>query len=156
MSNTECRRIADQLRRAFQGQAWHGPALRELLTNVNAEQANARPVKSAHSIGELVLHIDVWAKAALESFAGVPLPRLYGTEKDWPAADSSAGTWQAATDHMFRTATELAQAIEGFADERLKDIVPGRQYDFYYLFHGIVQHSLYHAGQIAMAKRALA
>lgn len=158
MSNTECLRIADQLRRAFQGQAWHGPALRESLTNVNAEQANARPVKSAHSIWELVLHIDVWANAALESFAGVPLPKLYGTEKDWPAAaaDSSAGAWQAATDRMFRTATELAQAIEGFADERLKHIVPGRQYDFYYLFHGIVQHSLYHAGQIAMLKKALA
>ena len=151
--NTECRRIADQLRRAFQGQAWHGPALRELLTNVNAEQANARPVKSAHSIWELVLHIDIWA--ALESLAGVLLPKLYGTEKDWPSvADSSPGAWQAATDRMFRTATELAQAIEGFADERLTDIVPGRQYDFYYLFHGIVQHSLYHGGQIAMLKRA--
>ena len=155
--NTECHRIADQLRRAFQGQAWHGPSLRELLTNVNAEQANARPGKSSHSIWELVLHIDVWAKAALESFAGVPLPKLYGTEKDWIAvADSSAGAWQAATDRMFRTATELAQAIEGFADKRLTDVVPGRQYDFYYLFHGIVQHSLYHAGQIAMLKTALA
>ena len=155
--NTECRRIADQLRRAFQGQAWHGPSLRELLTNVNAEQANARPVKSAHSIWELVLHIDIWAKAALESVAGVPLPKLYGTEKDWPpVGDSSAGAWQAATDRMFRTATELAQAIEGFADERLTDIVPGRQYDFYYLFHGIVQHSLYHGGQIAIVKKALA
>jgi len=155
--NTECHRIADQLRRAFQGQAWHGPSLRELLTNVNAEQANARPVKSAHSIWELVLHIDIWAKAALESLAGVPLPKLYGTEKDWPpVADSSAGAWQAATDRMFRTATELAQGIDGFADERLTDIVPGRQYDFYYLFHGVVQHSLYHGGQIAIVKKALA
>jgi len=102
-----------------------------------------------------VLHIDVWAKAAHESLAGVPLPKLYGTEKDWPTVADS-GAWRAATDRVFRTAGEFAQAIERFADERLKDIVPGRQYDFYYLFHGIVQHNLYHAGQIAMLKNALA
>ena len=48
-----------------------------------------------------------------------------------------------------------ALSIEGFGDSRLKDIVPGRQYDFYFLFHGIVQHSLYHGGQIAMLKRAV-
>ena len=40
-------------------------------------------------------------------------------------------------------------------DARLQDTVPGRQYDFYYLFHGIVQHSLYHGGQIAMLKKAM-
>jgi hypothetical protein len=92
----------------------------------------------------------------LESFTGVPLPKLYGTEKDWPAVgESSARAWQSATDHMFRTAGDLAEAIEKFADERLKDIVPGRPYDLYYLLHGIVQHSLYHAGQIAVVKKAL-
>jgi len=49
----------------------------------------------------------------------------------------------------------LAAAIEDFDDAKLQDTVPGRQYDFYYLFHGIVQHSLYHGGQIAMLKKAL-
>jgi hypothetical protein len=56
---------------------------------------------------------------------------------------------------MFHNAGNLAQAIEGFDDAKLRAIVPGRQYDFYYLFHGIVQHSLYHGGQIAMLKKAI-
>ncbi len=55
-----------------------------------------------------------------------------------------------------QNAGRLAGAIEGFADARLEEVVPGREYDFYYLFHGIVQHSLYHGGQIAMLKRAVA
>jgi len=156
--NTECLRIADQLRRAFEGQAWHGPALRELLANVTAEQASAHPLDSAHSIWEITLHIDVWAQAALEAVQGVPMPKLYGTEKDWRAvADKSPGAWKVATDKLFHTAEQLSRAIEGFSDERLKDIVPGRpgpHYNFYYLFHGIVQHSLYHGGQIAMLKKA--
>ena len=50
----ETARIADQLRRAFYGGAWHGEALFEILRGVTAKQAAARPIKSAHSIWELV------------------------------------------------------------------------------------------------------
>ena len=156
MPNTECLRIADQLRRAYEGEAWHGPALRELLANVTVEQANARPLKAAHSIWELTLHIDVWTLAAMESLRGVALPKLYGTEKDWPSPlHVSEGTWKTTTDKLFQTGAELAHATEGFGDERLSDTVPGRQYNFYYLLHGIVQHSLYHGGQIAILKKAI-
>jgi uncharacterized damage-inducible protein DinB len=153
--NTECLRIADQLRRAFEGKAWHGPALRESLIDITADQAGARPLASGHTIWELVLHIDLWAHVGFEAAQGVPMPKLYGTEKDWSkVTDASAAEWSSATDHLFQTAETLAQEIERFGDARLDEIVPGRQYNFYYLFHGIVQHSLYHAGQIALLKRA--
>jgi hypothetical protein len=81
----------------------------------------------------------------------------YGTEKDWPRVQGSdAAAWAAATERLFRTGEQLAGAIETFPEERLQETVPGRDYGFYHLFHGIVQHSLYHAGQIAMLKRAAA
>ncbi len=151
----ECFRIADQLRRAFEGKAWHGPALRELLTNITAEQASARPLASGHTIWELVLHIEVWTQATAEAIQGTPMPKIVGTDRDWPAdTDRSATEWAGATDRLFQTGERLAKAIEGFTDERLDEIVPGRKYNFYYLFHGIVQHSLYHAGQIALLKKA--
>jgi hypothetical protein len=152
--NTECHRIADQLRRAFTGAAWHGPALRDLLNGVTAEQANARPLNAAHSIWELALHIEVWARAALETVRGAPLPKIYGTEKDWlKVSDTTNAAWAEAVATLFRTAESLAQAIEGFTDARLQETVPGRKYDFYYLLHGVVQHSLYHGGQIALLKK---
>src|SRR5271168_4223530 len=49
--------IADQLRRAFDGDAWHGPALLELLRGVDAPTAAAKPVPDSHSIWELVMHV---------------------------------------------------------------------------------------------------
>ena len=52
---SEAARIADQLRRAFDGEAWHGDSLFEILKGVSAKQAAARPVANAHSIWELVL-----------------------------------------------------------------------------------------------------
>jgi uncharacterized damage-inducible protein DinB len=152
--NTECIRIADQLRRAFEGKAWHGPSLREILAGVTAEQAHARAVASAHSIWELVLHIRVWTGAAAGAAHGVPMPKLVGTVDDWPSvADSDGEAWASALDRMFATGEQLALAIEQLGDDRLTETVPGRQYDFYYLFHGVIQHSLYHAGQIALLKK---
>lgn len=154
--NTECLRIADQLRRAFSGVAWHGPAIRELLAGVTAAQARARPLASAHTIWEIVLHIETWLNAALDGAGGVPLPKSLAAEKDWPVPSSDTEAWALATDRMCETAERLAKAIEGFSDARLQENVSGRRYDFYFLFHGVVQHSLFHGGQIAMLKRAVA
>lgn len=84
------------------------------------------------------------------------MPKLYGTEKDWPAPTAdSAEAWFDSQDKLFEDAEKLAQAIEKFEDAKLRDTVPGRSYDFYYLFQGIVQHSLYHGGQIAILKKAI-
>lgn len=153
--STESVRIADQLRRAYAGDAWHGPSLSDTLSSVSVKQALARPLAAGHNIWELVLHIELWTKVALEAVQGVPMPKLYGTEKDWARIhEGSEADWMLATRQLQETAEQLAKAIESFDDARLTDIVPGRSYDFYYLFHGIVQHSLYHGGQIALLKRA--
>jgi len=152
--STECIRIADQLRRAFDGKAWHGPALRELLADVGPEQAGVHPLPEAHSIWELVSHIEVWTRAALGATQGKPMPKIVGTAEDWPVVrDGSGEAWKGAVNRLFEAKDQLASAIEKFDDARLTETVPGRPYDFYYLFHGIVQHSLYHAGQIALLKK---
>ena len=152
--NTECLRSADQLRRAFDGKAWHGPALRELLADVKAAQANAHPLSTAHSIWELVLHITVWTRAAFGATQGQPMPKIVGTPEDWSVvSDANPQAWSNALKQLFEVKDQLAAAIEKFGDARLLETVPGRSYDFYYLFHGITQHSLYHAGQIALLKK---
>ncbi len=154
--NTECLRIADQLRRAFTGEPWHGSPLRELLAGVTASQARARPLPTAHNIWELVLHMETYVHAAYEVVEGIPMPQIAGMPSDWrPVSDTSTAAWSAATTRLFQSAKRLAKGIEAFKDERLSDTVPGRHYDFYYLFHGIVQHSIYHGGQIAMLKKAV-
>jgi uncharacterized damage-inducible protein DinB len=153
---SESIRIADQLRRAFSGDPWHGDPLRKLLTGISAEQALERPLPGAHSIWELVLHIEIYVRIAFEATNGVPMAKMYSTGQDWFSVDDGdAEAWADATSQLFESGERLAAAIEEFPDARLPDTVPGRTYNFYYLFHGIVQHSLYHGGQIAMLKRAI-
>lgn len=149
----EAARIADQLRRAFYGDAWHGPSLMELLEDVDAATAAAKPLKNVHSIWELVLHIAAWDGAGLVRLSG-KVCQLTGT-KNFPLVPKpTAAAWKKAVAEAKRTHNKLVKTVAGLDDTRLRDRVPGKRYDFYHLLHGIAQHELYHAGQIAILKKA--
>ena len=150
---SEIMRIADQLRRSQQGSAWHGPAVGELLKDVDTALAQRRLVPGAHNIWELVLHITAWQAAALRAVRGDKMPDL-AAQDDWPVTGQTEPDWRNAVDRLDHVNEELAAALASFPDERLGDIVPGREYSFYYLLHGVTQHNLYHAGQIAIFKVA--
>lgn len=152
---SESTRIADQLRRAFEGEAWHGDSLLKILRGVTAAQAAARPLKNAHSIWELVLHIAAWDGAVRQHMTGVAV-RLSAT-KNFPAVrDTSEAAWHDTLEYARRTHQELIEAVKKFPAASLAKQVPGKRgahYTFYYLLHGVVQHELYHAGQIALLKK---
>ena len=150
---SETTRIADQLRRAFDGSAWHGPALIELVEDVDAGTAAAKPLPRVHSIWELVLHIAVWDGAASRRLAGEKC-QPEGPENFPPVLAPTPTAWRKAIAETKRTHDSLVKTIAALPDSRLTDRVPGKRYDFYHMLHGVVQHELYHAGQIAILKKA--
>ncbi len=153
---SETTRLADQISRAFDGDAWHGDSLLELLDGVDAKTAAAHPVKNAHSIWELVLHIAAWDGAVLKRTGGTAV-ELRDEENFPPVRDASDKAWLQAIEHAKQTHNELAKAVAAFPDSRLHEQVRGKTesyYNFFYMFSGIVQHELYHAGQIALLKKA--
>jgi uncharacterized damage-inducible protein DinB len=151
----EVERIADQLRRAHEGGAWHGPSVRELLDGVSAEQAEARPFDGAHSIRELVEHMEAWERAILRRLGGDPA-QIYNTEEDWPSARGGGeDAWQSAQKKLAETGQALRGAVLRLDDARLDEPILDGMSTRYVSLHGAVQHTLYHAGQIAVVKRAL-
>jgi uncharacterized damage-inducible protein DinB len=145
--------IAEQLRRAFDGNAWHGPALLELLQEIDAATAAAQPVPDAHSIWELLLHIAVWDDAACRRIAGQKY-QPEGTDNFPLVPKPTEAAWRKAIAHAKRTHDVLVKTVASLPEPRLRDRVPGKKYDFYFMLHGVVQHELYHAGQIAILKKA--
>jgi uncharacterized damage-inducible protein DinB len=152
---SEAARIADQLRRAFDGEAWHGDSLSEILEGVTVARAAARPVANAHSIWELVLHIAAWDGAVLRRLEGSTVEP--SDAENFPAVtDASDAAWRAALAKVRRVHAELVSAVSVLPDSRLSQMVPGKEgahYTFYYMLHGLAQHELYHAGQIALLKK---
>jgi uncharacterized damage-inducible protein DinB len=152
-TQSQAARIADQLRRAFDGSAWHGPALIELLEDVDAVTAAAKPLPKVHSIWELVLHIAMWDGAASRRLSGEKCQPT-GLANFPLVSTPTEVAWRKTVAKTRHTHDTLVRTVGALPDSRLRDRVPGKRYDFYHMLHGIAQHELYHAGQIALLKKA--
>jgi len=149
----ETERIREQLKRAFEGGAWHGPGVLEILENVSAAQAATHPIEGAHSIWELVLHIKAWEDACRRRLGG---DRAELTdEEDWPAvAETSDDAWRKTLTVLREGHQKFSDAIASVDDARLDEPILQGMKSVYATLHGAVQHDLYHAGQIAILKKA--
>ena len=153
---TEIERILDQLKRAYEGNAWHGPAVKEVIAGVTAEQARVRPLANAHTIWELVHHIAVWEDVGRRRLQGDPANVPISSPEDWPPAhDTSAAAWEQAKAALDRGHQALVDEISRVTESRLDQPIMEGKSSVYVTLHGVIQHDLYHAGQIAMLKKAL-
>lgn len=155
LSTNEVERIQDQFRRAFDGEAWHGPAVLQLLEGITAQQAAAHPIPGAHSIWELTLHIAAWERACKRRLEGDPAQ--LSDREDWrPINDTSEAAWESTKQHLIDNHRELLNAIAKVDESRLNEpVIKNSASSVYVTLHGGLQHDLYHAGQIAMLKKAL-
>jgi uncharacterized damage-inducible protein DinB len=153
---TEIERILDQLKRAYEGNAWHGPSVREALAGVTAAQAHARPLNNAHSIWELTQHIAVWENVGRRRLEGDRAAIDISSPEDWPPTDDTSETaWEQTKAALDRGHEALREAISRISEERLDEPILEGMSTVYVTVHGVIQHDLYHAGQIAMLKKAL-
>jgi uncharacterized damage-inducible protein DinB len=148
----EIERILDQLNRSWGGPSWTGVDIGPLLDSVSDEQARAHPIPKAHSIIELVAHVSIWMDAVAHRLADSE--RELTTEEDW--RDVTGIPWPDAIEELTNAISRLSDVIARLSVDDLDGRVAGREYTIYVMLHGVIQHTMYHAGQIAMLKRALA
>jgi hypothetical protein len=148
-------RLAEQVKQAVDGGAWHGPAWNEVLEGVTREQAMARPIPAAHTIAEIALHALTWHDVVRRRLLGEsPQPT---DAEDWPTvhpADDAA--WSLIAGRVLQTGRELQGTVAAIPPDRLHERRPGTEGTWYELIIGELQHMLYHAGQIAILRKASA
>lgn len=143
---------AEKLEHVYAGPAWHGPALLEVLRDVDANLA-ARYTGSAHSIWELIHHITSWNHIVARRLAGERLVDISSDQDFPPVTHSSAEAWQEALAWLAESHRTLKTAISNLPTDQLTKKVPGKDYDHSTMIWGVADHVLYHAGQIAVLKR---
>lgn len=153
---SDVRRLSNFISRTVSGPMWHGPALAQLLENVTPGDAAAQPVAGTHTIWELVLHMAAWAEIARGRLG--PLSSTEPTDDEsWPpVTDQSKAEWQAAVTRLYTSYRLLAEDAATLDLPQLQRIIPGRDHSAQEMLHGVIEHGAYHAGQIALLKRALA
>jgi len=156
----EVDQIADQFERASAGDPWYGQPVKSILAGVDVKAATAHPVQGGHSMCEIVLHMTGWTREvarrlrdgiAREPEAGDWPVCTVRTESEWHAVIAGLEAANAALLAVIR-AEDAARLGELIGDAREPAL--GTGVTRYVTLHGIVQHHVYHAGQLSLLKRA--
>jgi uncharacterized damage-inducible protein DinB len=143
---TQTQQIADSYRAVTIKGAWYGPSLAELLAKISPELATTPPAPGAHTISALLQHLLLWNERIRNTSESNPLPR-WEPEREWAEPPIP---WNELLARWNRSRDLLEEKIRNFPVADLGKQVPGRTYPYETLFPGIVQHTIYHSGQIAM------
>jgi uncharacterized damage-inducible protein DinB len=141
--------IVDELKRIHDGDAWHGPSLRELLNGVSAQMAASRPISDAHSIWEIVLHIAGWEEVVCRRLDGIKTDAP--SEGDFPpVGEGGEEGWRETLTKLDSIHEQLVKRVSELPDEALGGQVVGADYSIEFLLRGNIRHHVYHTGQIGL------
>jgi len=143
---SQSQQIADAYRQATVKGAWYGPSLAELLEQITPELAVAPPAPGANTISAVLQHLLLWNERIRNTSDAIPLPR-WEPGKEWT---EPAIPWNELVARWRRSRDLLEDHLRNFPDADLSKQVPGRAYPYDTMLRGIVQHAIWHSGQIAM------
>ena len=153
---TESERIAKLVDVVGVEGGWHGPSFLQVLEGVDAAQAAAHPIPRAHSVWELVRHATAWHEIALRRLAGEKVELT--PQVDWPpVTETGEDAWRRDVARLESVVAQTREAVLRSGDERLEEplmLVSGTAPRWVTL-HGVVHHDAWHAGQVALLRRAL-
>ena len=145
----ELKTLIKTLQHTYEKNAWHGPAVKEVLENVTATDALKR-LPNSHSIIELVAHMTAWRIFVVKKLQGNTEYKVTD-EMNFPTPTD----WVKTLEELDASQQRLLEALKDFDSSKLYEPVPhgSYNYNFYTLLHGIIHHDLYHTGQIALLKK---
>ncbi len=155
-NNTNLKNILRLLNASFHGGAWHGPSLLELTKGLKVKAA-AFKAGDIHTIAELIYHITSWRLFALKKIQGDAVYNIDNEKLNFgDIRKVDEFELEALMMELTLSQDELARALESKDDAFLQEVVPGAEYTFDTLLNGIIQHDVYHTGQIAIIKKLAA
>jgi len=143
---SKCQEIADAYREVTIKGAWYGPTIAELLARILPELVTKAPAPGAHTISELLQHLLLWNERIRNTSESNPMPK-WEAEKEWAEAPIP---WNELVARWNRSRDLLEERMRNFPVEDLGKQTPGRTYPYEFMLRGIVQHAIYHGGQMAM------
>ena len=149
MKNPELSRIIKMLQHAYDGAAWHGASIMEIMNKINAPMA-FKHTDHIHRICELVHHIIAWRVFAIKRLEGDTDYEVSKNENWKTFLQHDEAAWEEIKADLGASQKALVEALSKINDEKLIDEVHGKAYDYYTLIHGVIQHDLYHLGEIAL------
>lgn len=144
--------IAKHFREVYFGKNWTWVNMKETLADVTWQQATEK-VHSLNTIAALVFHTNYFVSAVLKVLQGDPLDAHDKYSFDLPAITSQED-WEQLKNKAYNDAEKFADVVEQLPEGKLWEIFSDEKYGNYYRnIHGLIEHTHYHLGQIAIIKK---
>ena len=154
--NKQIQTIISNLKVVNSGEPWFGRAVYKILDEVNPETAFIKPNNTTHSLIELLWHMITWADFTLQRIEKEKINDLAAAEQsDWRVIDPKVHTWKKGVAAFKAIHKKMIELLKKKDDTFLKEKVDYRKYDFQFLLNGLIQHTIYHLGQLAYLKKLL-
>lgn len=145
------------LQNNYNGSPWYGESLREKLDRIGEEEAFAVPIAGMHSIAQQVAHLLAWRRLLAERIKGNNHFQIQiDSSRDWPPHELLRRKgWPKLLEELEANQMELIRLLEAENDTLLERPLPDGKHNFRLLIDGILQHDVYHNGQIGQTIRLL-
>ena len=153
----ETQYIIKSFESTLSGQPWFGRGVYEILGEIDESIVKMKPNDNSHSLLELLWHMNTWAEFTLANLEERTVSDLSAIEKnDWRELDAVSHSWRSGITELKSTHHQIIALLSKKEDDSfLSDMVQTRQYNFRFMLHGLIQHNIYHLGQVAYIKKML-
>lgn len=155
--NKEVQSIIRNLQNTLSGEPWFGRAIYPILEEADKSEVYSKPNNTGHSLIELLYHMITWAEFCLKQLENTSPQEVKEVEsRDWQEIDPKNHSWKNEMSEFRKNHEQIISILETKEDSILKEIVPGREFNFRFMLNGLIQHNIYHLGQIAYLNKMLA
>ncbi|WP_025741133.1 DinB family protein [Aquimarina pacifica] len=143
--------IVSQFEEVFEGTPWYGLSILKSVEAIPVKFWDQRSKGVAHTIAELIVHVIDWRVFVIEKLKENQSYSIsMNSEMDWRKdvsvtneAEKIEGIKQ-----LKKTQGEIIQLLSKKPDSWMSEFVLGKDYKNEYMMQGILQHDIYHLGQI--------
>lgn len=156
MSRAIVKNTIGQLNDLQNGTTWFDDNIENKINQISENQAFIRPIPELHSVAELVSHMLVWRKDSLNKLKGLPSKLTMESPENWEGNEylKKAG-WARLKSDLSESMKAMVEFLDTVDDEYLANNHYNGKDSLKYLVEGIVQHDLYHLGQIGITIKLL-
>lgn len=143
-----------QFEAVYRNQPWYGDNLLSVLEDVTDAEAFTRPAPNLKSLAELVAHVIYWRQSLIKRLEGdTSFKASMKSEDNWPALVSLKNMgWPALCLQLEQTQQQLLKQLQRHDETVLQE--PYRTgTSVQQLIEGVLQHDIYHQGQMALVKK---
>jgi len=146
-------RLVIKLKESFKGKPWFGDSLINKLNKIDFQDANIIVTDSSKSIAMIIQHLINWRLFVIEKLKGNESYTItINSNNDWCEIKiGNESEWIELLNRLIFTQAEIIKILEEqMINSQLENIVSGETYSFESLLIGIIQHDIYHSGQIGL------